>query len=68
MLNAYSFINFLFLNFYFQQFVTCDHWIHLDIAGVMENSDEVPYLGSGMSGRPTRTIVKMMELMANGEF
>jgi aminopeptidase len=30
--------------------VTSDSWAHLDIAGVMANSDEVPYLGKGMSG------------------
>ncbi|KAB7506841.1 Cytosol aminopeptidase [Armadillidium nasatum] len=25
---------------FLKQFVTCDQWLHLDIAGVMENSDE----------------------------
>lgn len=35
-------------------------WAHLDIAGVMENKDEVAYLGKGMSGRPTRTIVELL--------
>lgn len=25
-------------------------WAHLDIAGVMANEGDVPYLGSGMSG------------------
>ena len=26
-------------------------WAHIDIAGVMESSGEVPYLGKGMSGK-----------------
>ncbi|XP_068251148.1 cytosol aminopeptidase-like isoform X2 [Palaemon carinicauda] len=54
---------------FLQEFVTCDHWMHIDIAGVMENQDEVPYLGKGMSGRPTRTIANFIELLtvdANG--
>lgn len=25
-------------------------WMHVDIAGVSENKDEVPYLGKGFSG------------------
>lgn len=39
--------------------------MHLDIAGVMENSDEVAYLGKGMSGRPTRTVAHFIELMSS---
>uniref|UniRef100_A0A8C1RGN4 Leucine aminopeptidase 3 n=1 Tax=Cyprinus carpio TaxID=7962 RepID=A0A8C1RGN4_CYPCA len=38
-------------------FVTADHWAHLDIAGIMTNKNEVPYLRKGMSGRPTHTLV-----------
>ncbi|MBN3309457.1 AMPL aminopeptidase, partial [Amia calva] len=41
-----------------RQFVSAPHWAHLDIAGVMSNKDEVPYLRKGMSGRPTRTLVE----------
>ena len=26
------------------------NWLHLDIAGVMSNKDEVAYLGKGMAG------------------
>lgn len=52
---------------FLQQFVTCPHWMHLDIAGVMENSDEVPYLGKGMSGRPTRTVAQFAALVAEGK-
>lgn len=36
---------------YVQEFVTCKCWVHVDMAGVMINKDEVPYLGKGMSGK-----------------
>ncbi|XP_071828258.1 cytosol aminopeptidase-like [Apostichopus japonicus] len=45
---------------FLREFVTCPLWAHLDIAGVMQNKDEVPYLGKGMSGRPVRTLVEFM--------
>lgn len=41
---------------FLSEFVTCNQWLHLDIAGVMESKDEYPYYGKGMSGRPTRTL------------
>ncbi|XP_068005354.1 cytosol aminopeptidase [Melanerpes formicivorus] len=43
---------------FLKEFVTASHWAHLDIAGVMSNKEEVPYLGKGMAGRPTRTLVE----------
>ncbi|XP_078257040.1 cytosol aminopeptidase isoform X2 [Rhinoraja longicauda] len=43
---------------FLREFVTVPHWAHLDIAGVMSNKDEVPYLRKGMAGRPTRTLVE----------
>uniref|UniRef100_A0A667WQM6 Cytosol aminopeptidase n=1 Tax=Myripristis murdjan TaxID=586833 RepID=A0A667WQM6_9TELE len=43
---------------FLKEFVTATHWAHLDIAGVMANKDEIPYLRKGMSGRPTRTLVE----------
>lgn len=43
---------------FLREFVTAPHWAHLDIAGVMSNKDEIPYLRKGMSGRPTRTLVE----------
>lgn len=43
---------------FLKEFVTSAHWAHLDIAGVMANKDEIPYLRKGMSGRPTRTLVE----------
>lgn len=45
---------------FLQEFVSCPSWAHLDIAGVMQNKDEVPYLGKGMSGRPVRTLVEFI--------
>ena len=46
---------------FLREFVTHPNWLHLDIAGVMDNKDEVPYLSKGMSGRPMRTLVKFVE-------
>ncbi|XP_044274441.1 cytosol aminopeptidase isoform X2 [Varanus komodoensis] len=45
---------------FLREFVTVPHWAHLDIAGVMANKDEVPYLRKGMAGRPTRTLVEFV--------
>ncbi|KAI2668634.1 Cytosol aminopeptidase [Labeo rohita] len=50
---------------FLKEFVTADHWAHLDIAGVMTNKDEVPYLRKGMSGRPTRTLVEFAAGLAS---
>ena len=36
---------------FLKEFVTVPAWAHLDIAGVMENKDEIPYLGKGMTGK-----------------
>nr|XP_061791789.1 cytosol aminopeptidase-like [Nerophis lumbriciformis] len=49
---------------FLREFVTCPHWAHLDIAGVMSNKDEIPYLKKGMSGRPTRTLVEFAAALA----
>eukprot|EP00795_Rhopilema_esculentum_P011480 gene11480-21695_t len=35
---------------FLKEFVTVDHWAHIDIAGVMTSAGEVPYLGKGMTG------------------
>ena len=40
----------IFFHLRFQEFVTNKNWLHLDIAGVMSNKGEVPYLGKGMAG------------------
>ncbi|KAK2508531.1 hypothetical protein MC885_012246 [Smutsia gigantea] len=45
---------------FLKEFVTHPHWAHLDIAGVMTNKDEVPYLRKGMTGRPTRTLIEFL--------
>lgn len=50
---------------FLREFVTADHWAHLDIAGVMTNKDEIPYLRKGMSGRPTRTLVEFVAGLAS---
>ncbi|XP_077290823.1 cytosol aminopeptidase-like [Arctopsyche grandis] len=36
-------------------------WMHIDIAGVMEDSDDQPYIDKGMTGRPTRTLVELIQ-------
>lgn len=41
---------------FLSEFVKCNQWLHLDIAGVMESKDEHSYLPTGMSGRPVRTL------------
>jgi len=46
---------------FLSNFTKCPSWLHLDIAGVMSNEGEVKYMGAGMSGRPTRTMVKFVE-------
>uniref|UniRef100_A0A8C5LRK4 Cytosol aminopeptidase n=1 Tax=Leptobrachium leishanense TaxID=445787 RepID=A0A8C5LRK4_9ANUR len=50
---------------FLKEFVTALHWAHLDIAGVMSNKDEVPYLRKGMSGRPTRTLIELAARLSN---
>jgi aminopeptidase len=45
---------------FLKEFVTHPKWAHSDIAGVMTNKDEVPYLWKGMTGRPTRTLIEFL--------
>lgn len=52
---------------FLKEFVTIPHWAHLDIAGVMSNKDEVPYLRKGMSGRPTRTLVEFADRLSKDQ-
>ncbi|KAF0307812.1 Cytosol aminopeptidase [Amphibalanus amphitrite] len=54
---------------FLKEFVSEDlPWLHLDIAGTMENSaDDVPYLPKGMSGRPTRTVLQFAETLCRDE-
>ncbi|XP_068133801.1 cytosol aminopeptidase [Hyperolius riggenbachi] len=49
---------------FLKEFVTVPHWAHLDIAGVMMNKDEVPYMRKGMSGRPTRTLIEFADRLS----
>lgn len=48
---------------FLKEFVTCPNWLHLDMAGVRGNVDEVPYLCKGMSGRPLRTLCYFTEAL-----
>jgi len=50
---------------FLKQFTKCGSWLHLDMAGVMENNGSVSYMSKGMSGRPTRTLVKYVQQLAN---
>jgi len=45
---------------FLKEFVTIKRWAHLDIAGVMDDG-MVPYIKSGMSGRPTRTLIETVK-------
>ena len=40
-----------FDKFCFQEFVKCESWAHIDIAGVMDCHGELPFLEKGMSGK-----------------
>ncbi|CAA9994234.1 unnamed protein product [Nesidiocoris tenuis] len=40
------------------------NWIHLDTYAVMYENGDTTYLRKGMSGRPTRTIVEMLAMLA----
>lgn len=51
---------------FLSNFTSCPAWLHLDIAGVMDNSaGDVKYLSNGMSGRPTRTIVHYLQHLSS---
>ena len=45
---------------FLKEFAPPGDWLHLDIAGVMSDGEAIPYLGKGMTGRPTRTIVEFI--------
>ncbi|XP_069140944.1 cytosol aminopeptidase-like [Argopecten irradians] len=49
---------------FLREFVSNKQWMHLDIAGVMMNKAEIPYLNKGMAGRPTRTIIEFLQLQS----
>ena len=50
---------------FLQRFTKCASWAHLDIAGVMDATSSMSYLPKGMAGRPTRTIIEALKLLAN---
>ena len=46
---------------FLREFVKKDaKWIHADIAGVMTETSDQPYIGSGMTGRPVRTLIEFL--------
>ncbi|CAG0914981.1 unnamed protein product [Notodromas monacha] len=49
---------------FLHEFVKCNDWMHMDIAGTMGNEDEVIYMRKGMSGRPVRTLVEFTKSIA----
>ncbi|XP_001623805.2 cytosol aminopeptidase [Nematostella vectensis] len=53
---------------FLKEFVECDTWAHMDIAGVMHHTDALPYLGKGMSGRPTRALVDIARRISQDPF
>lgn len=36
-------------------------WAHLDMASVMNNTDDQKYLSKGMTARPIRTIIELIK-------
>jgi len=48
---------------FLKEFTKCENWAHIDIAGVMEDDGEIPYLKKGMTGRPMRTMVEFVEAL-----
>lgn len=46
---------------FLREFVPKDaKWLHADIAGVMCETSDQPYIGSGMTGRPVRTLIEFL--------
>lgn len=46
---------------FLREFVNKDTpWVHLDIAPVMGNTTDQPYLRNGMNGRPLRTVYELI--------
>ncbi|KAK4337301.1 hypothetical protein RND71_043587 [Anisodus tanguticus] len=45
---------------FLKEFVKCENWMHLDMAGTMGCSD-YKYMARGMAGRPLRTLVTFFE-------
>lgn len=37
----------------------CPNWAHMDIAGVMEDDGEIPYLRKGMTGKENFLVMKI---------
>jgi aminopeptidase len=50
---------------FLKEFTTATNWMHIDMAGTMSNSDDIAYLGKGMTGRPLRTLVHFFQRLAD---
>jgi len=50
---------------FLKEFVETGDFMHLDIAGVMGGDGDLPYIGKGMTGRPTRTLIKFLENLSH---
>ena len=50
-----------------QEFVSHDNWMHLDIAGVMMNKTEVPYVPKGMSGKTNDQLEIKKRVLVSGQ-
>ncbi|PNF17805.1 Cytosol aminopeptidase [Cryptotermes secundus] len=49
---------------FLKEFVPKGDWMHVDIAGIMGTSENLPYLSKGMTGRPTRTLVEFISSLS----
>uniref|UniRef100_A0A1B6BYN6 Cytosol aminopeptidase n=1 Tax=Clastoptera arizonana TaxID=38151 RepID=A0A1B6BYN6_9HEMI len=47
------------------EFAPKGDWLHMDMAGVMGPDNDMPYLQKGMTGRPTRTLIQFLTLIAD---
>uniref|UniRef100_A0A915IMW9 Cytosol aminopeptidase n=1 Tax=Romanomermis culicivorax TaxID=13658 RepID=A0A915IMW9_ROMCU len=46
---------------FLREFVECNSWAHFDIAGTMEADGDIAYISKGMTGRPLRLLVHLLE-------
>lgn len=51
---------------FLKEFIPSGNWIHMDIAGVVLTSDKFGYLSKGMTGRPARTLIEFISILAEG--
>lgn len=49
---------------FLSHFICYNKWVHLDTHNVLWETGDTTYLSEGMSGRPTRTLIEMLAMMA----